>query len=118
MQEFAAHIKDLFAGLGQVQINRMFGGYGIFCEGIMFGLIADGQLYLKADEDIAHYFHMLALPQFEYRRGAKMVKLSYFCAPDAVLEDPQQAVLWGERSFAAARRQHRPPAKARARRKA
>ena len=47
---FAAHLEDLFAPLGAIKIRRMFGGAGLYCGGLMFGLVFDDVLYLKADD--------------------------------------------------------------------
>lgn len=59
----------------------MFSGYGLYHDGVMFGLVADETLYLKADESIAHYFESKGLGQFEYGRADKIVKMSYYIAP-------------------------------------
>jgi DNA transformation protein len=47
--EFANHIVDLLDAFGAVEAKRMFGGFGIFHQGLIIGLVADGSLYLKAD---------------------------------------------------------------------
>jgi DNA transformation protein len=49
-QEYATHIVDLLESFGRCEARRMFGGYGIFHRGPMFGLIATGSLYLQADD--------------------------------------------------------------------
>ena len=46
----AEFIRDLFAQFGPVTIRRMFSGAGLFCDGLMFGLIIRDIIYLKADE--------------------------------------------------------------------
>ena len=46
---FYAHLVDLMESFGPVTVRRMFGGAGVFRDGVMFGLIADDTLYLKAD---------------------------------------------------------------------
>ena len=48
--EFQSFLEDLFAPLGGVSLRRMFGGIGIFHEGVMFALVVDDVLYLKTDE--------------------------------------------------------------------
>ena len=48
-KEFAAYIIDLMQAIGPVYSKRMFGGFGVFLDGMMFGLITDNILYLKAD---------------------------------------------------------------------
>ena len=47
--EFTNHIVDLLEAFGSVESKRMFGGFGIFHQGLMIGLVSDGSLYLKAD---------------------------------------------------------------------
>jgi DNA transformation protein len=49
-------IRELFAGFGVVTVRRMFGGTGLYAEGVMFGLVSGGQIYLKADPVTAMYF--------------------------------------------------------------
>lgn len=82
----------------------MFGGYGIFRDGLMFGLLHHDTLYLKADGENAQHFEELGLPQFEYIRQGRVTKLSYYRAPDVVIDDCEEAASWGRRSFAAALR--------------
>jgi DNA transformation protein len=50
-REFVIYVVELMQSLGPVNAKSMFGGHGIFLEGLMFGLVADSVLYLKADED-------------------------------------------------------------------
>src|SRR3546814_9739567 len=49
--EFVDFAQELFAPLGGVSIRRMFGGAGLYCRGLMFGLIHDDTIYLKADAE-------------------------------------------------------------------
>lgn len=85
----------------------MFGGHGIFCDGVMFGLVFDGTLYLKADTENIAAFEQEGLEQFTYARQGKLVGLSYYRAPDHLLEDPHEAVRWAQGSLAAALRADR-----------
>ena len=72
--EFANHVVDLMQGIGPVYSKRMFGGYGIFLEGLMFGLIAENTLYLKADEATRPSFEEQDLLPFAYeKQGIFMV---------------------------------------------
>ena len=48
---FVELLKDALSGLGPVSVRRMFGGAGVYADGVMFGLVADDTLYLKADDD-------------------------------------------------------------------
>ena len=82
----------------------MFGGYGVYREGVMFGLVSGETLYLKADEQNAPEFLEHGSDQFEYRRKGKITKLSYYAAPGTVMEDCTEAARWGRSSFEAALR--------------
>ena len=104
MSEFADHLKDVFRLFGPIEVRRMFGGYGIYRDGIMFGLISDDALYLKADAENAAHFRKHGLSQFEYRRRGKITKMSYYRAPDAAMDDSAEAARWAHRSFEAALR--------------
>jgi DNA transformation protein and related proteins len=70
----------------------------------MFGLVSDETLYLKADDQNVAHFQKACLSQFEYRRKGKVTKLSYFQAPDVVMDDCAEAARWARRSFEAALR--------------
>jgi len=50
-KEFVTYVVDLMQSIGPVRAKGMFGGHGIFLEGLMFGLIADSVLYLKVDKE-------------------------------------------------------------------
>jgi len=44
---FITHLLELLEEFPDVTAKRMFGGHGIFRDGLMFGLVADSMLYLK-----------------------------------------------------------------------
>jgi len=104
IDEFSQHLTDVFRLFGPITLRRMFAGYGVFRDGIMFGLVYEETLYLKVDAENIANFRDQGLRQFEYVRQGKMIGLSYYQAPEAVLEDINEATLWGRRSFEAALR--------------
>jgi DNA transformation protein len=103
-KELAQHLSDVFRLFGPVSLKRMFSGYGIFSDGFMFGLVHDEVLYLKTDAQSVADFEALGLGQFQYVRNGKTVGLSYYQAPESVLEDIHEAALWARRAFEAALR--------------
>ncbi|MDR5866128.1 TfoX/Sxy family protein [Halomonas koreensis] len=104
MSEYTEYLQDVFALLGPIAARRMFGGYGIYHDGAMFALVADEVLYLKADALNVGDFEREGLPAFEYVRQGRVVKLSYYQAPEVLFEDLELARDWARRSLAAARR--------------
>lgn len=101
-------IRDAFSAFGPVQLRRMFGGHGVFRDGLMFALEADGTLFLKADEADAQAFRDAGCTQFAYHKGDRDVAMSYWSAPLAALEDPDIMAEWARRAHATARRLAKP----------
>jgi DNA transformation protein len=106
--DFAEHLHELFAPLGSIQIKRMFGGAGIYTDGIMFALIADEALYLKADAENRSLFEAENLEAFSYEaKGKRRVSLGYFRAPDEAMDSPQLMLPWARSALGAALRSAR-----------
>lgn len=103
-QEYAAYITELMQGLGPVSTRRMFGGYGVFLDGLMFGLIADSTLYLKADDQSAPQFEEKSLEQFTYEKKGKPFRMSYYQAPEEALDNPEDMLDWATTAYDAALR--------------
>jgi DNA transformation protein len=102
--EFAEHVAELLSAVGSVVPRRMFGGYGLYCDAVMFALIADDVLYLKADDGNRAEFERAGCRPFEHGAAAKRVVMSYYRAPDEVLESRDLATPWARAAFAAALR--------------
>jgi DNA transformation protein len=94
----------LFGPLGPVAPRRMFGGWGLFLDGVMIALIARDRLYLKVDSETMGRFAAAGSEAFAYRGKTRPVALSYWSAPAAALDDPEAFLDWGELAVAAARR--------------
>lgn len=103
-KEFASHVVDLMQSVGPVNAKRMFGGYGIFLDGLMFALIADQTLYLKADKESESDFNDRGLEVFTYNKKGKEYAMSYFQAPEETLEDAEQMNIWANTAYGAALR--------------
>ena len=107
MSEFVDHLADLFEAFGPVTVRRMFGGHGVFRDGLMSVLVVDDALYLEADEQSRATFESCGLPRFEYARKGKRVSLSCCLAPGDALEDPLTLAEWARPAFDAALRGNR-----------
>ena len=102
---FVNEVLDRLQEVGPATARRMFGGYGIFLDGLMFALIADNELYLKADKQSSHFFEEQALPPFSYTKSeGKVFKMSYYLAPESFFEEIDDTRLWTTRAIEAARR--------------
>ncbi|WP_372982678.1 TfoX/Sxy family protein [Marinobacter sediminum] len=106
--EFVKNLNDVFALFGAVEARRMFGGYGIYHDGLMFALVADDVLYLKVDDSTSGEFVELGLQQFEYEKNGKVMRMSYYAAPEEIFDDLEQAREWAEKAYGAASRARKP----------
>ena len=104
MSEFTDYLKEVLAPFGTTSVRRMFGGYGVYHDGLMFALVADDVLYFKTDSQSASWFEAEGMDAFIYIKKGKAMKMSYFQAPEAIYDDPDEARLWAGRGYDAALR--------------
>ncbi|MGR4068581.1 TfoX/Sxy family protein [Halomonas sp. LR3S48] len=104
MGDYTDYLQDVFARFGPVSARRMFGGHGLYHQGLMFALVADDTLYLKADDGNVGDFEREGLEPFLYHKAGREVRMSYYRAPEAIFEDQELAAEWAGGAFAAALR--------------
>ena len=113
-------IADLFSSLGPVSIRRMFGGKGIYHNGVIFAIEIRGELMLKADAETAPALAAAGSKQWIYAhaRNGTSVAMPYWTVPDEAIDDPEEMGDWARQAYAAGMRAARsgerpaPPAKA------
>ena len=88
----AEAIHEIFQAFGPVSIRRMFGGQGIYREGVMFALVSQGELYLKADAESEGMFRELGSRPFTYSaKDGRTAVMSYWLMPESALDDADEA---------------------------
>jgi len=102
--EFVAFVVDQLAGLGAVRARAMFGGHGIYLDDLMFALVVDDRLYLKADEQTRPVFEARGLVPFTYQRQGREQALGFHLAPEEGFDDPAELCRWAAEALAVARR--------------
>lgn len=102
--EFVSYLVELLQTIGPVRAKRMFGGHGFFLDELMFALEADNILYLKGDEETAGEFREKGLEAFTYIKQGKPCSLSYYQAPEEVLESSDEMHVWANKAYGAALR--------------
>ncbi|MBW1858834.1 MAG: TfoX/Sxy family protein [Deltaproteobacteria bacterium] len=100
--EFVTHLVELLEPLGPVQAKAMFGGFGIYLKGLMFGLVADDTFYLKVDEKNRPDYEEKGLGPFTYQRGGKKFAMSYYRAPGEAIDDAHDLCAWAKKAYDAA----------------
>lgn len=101
---FIELLKNSMRDLGPVNVRRMFGGAGVYADGVMFGLIAEDTLYLKGDVETKRDFEAEGLCPFVYEGRGRKISMSYWRAPERLLDDPDELVVWARTALEAARR--------------
>jgi DNA transformation protein and related proteins len=105
-------IRELFAPFRPVATKRMFGGIGLYAEGLMFGLVFDDVIYLRVDE--------AAIPSFEREGSAPFVyplakhhvgraSRHFWRLPERLYDDPDELAEWAGRALVIAERRKSAP---------
>jgi DNA transformation protein len=103
--EFVNYVVDQLDNWADVTVRKMFGGAGLYCDGIIFAVIADDVAYLKVDDSNREDFIKAGSAPFNpYQEKDKTIVMSYYEIPVDVLEDPEQLAKWAQRSLAIARK--------------
>jgi DNA transformation protein len=102
--EFIDYVIDQLAAWADVSVRKMFGGAGLYCDGIMFGLIADDIAYLKVDDSNREDFVKAGSSPFNpFPDKVKTTVMPYYEVPADILENKDLLGKWSERSLAVAR---------------
>lgn len=102
--QYLDYLTELLAPLGHITHRRMFGGAGLYCDGVILAIVIDDQLYLKADPVNQPDFEAEGLEPFTYEAKGKRATMSYWRAPDDALESPAIMLSWARGALAAALR--------------
>jgi DNA transformation protein len=102
--DFVDYVMELFGPFGTVVSRRMFGGHGVYLDGLMFALVFEDTLYLKADEMNRIEFEQAGCEIFSYARKGKRASLNFFRAPEDAMESPERMLPWARTAYAAALR--------------
>ena len=104
-RSFAAFLQEQLAPLGRVTMRRMFGKTGVFCDGLMFGMVSEDTLYVRVDErNQAEFAEAASDPPLNYEKQGRLIDLAYWRVPDRLLDAPEELVSWARVALGAARR--------------
>jgi DNA transformation protein and related proteins len=102
---FAEFLREQLAPLGHVTLRRMFGKTGVFCDGLMLGMVTDNTLYLRVDDgNRAAFAEAEAFPPLNYEKQGRTLDLSFWRAPERLFDEPDELVEWARIALEAAGR--------------
>jgi DNA transformation protein len=106
------HISELFGQFRPVTVRRLFGGAGLYADGVMFAILSKDVIYFKADEATRAMFEREGCAPFSYQaKSGRRAIMSYWRMPERLYDDPDELATWAERALAVARRASEPKAK-------
>lgn len=96
---FVEYVKDLLSSYGFIRARSMFGGYGIYCDNVIFAIIINDELYFKSDQELAKYFSGQGSSAFTYESKGKIVTMSYWKVPSEIIENEESLKIWFNKSM-------------------
>lgn len=101
---FIEHVKELLSPFGKITVRKMFGGAGIYCDGLFFAIIGDDDIWLKTDDQTCALFEDAECTPFTFEMNGKTSTMSYYSAPEAIFDDNDVRSHWITLAIGAARR--------------
>ena len=102
---FAEFLREQLSPLGRLTMRRMFGKTGVFCDGLMFGMITEDTLYVRVDDhNRAVFKEAEAAPPLNYDKKGRTIDLSFWRVPERLLDEPDELILWARAALGAAGR--------------
>jgi DNA transformation protein and related proteins len=102
---FAEFLREQLAPLGRITMRRMFGKTGVFCDGLMLGMVRDDTLYFRIDDDNrAAFKEAESFPPLNYEKKGGTIDLSFWRAPERLFDDSDELATWARAALAAAQR--------------
>lgn len=104
MDSYLEFVLERLSIGGQVISKAMFGGYGIYQGDVMFGLVAEGVLYLKVGEPNIKDYIQAGMKPFKYEaKNGKPISMSYWRLPEDILESNEDLLKWMNKSIEVAK---------------
>lgn len=117
-REYLDYLHDLFSAFAAVTTRAMFGGHGVYRDGVIVAIVIDEAIYLKVDAETRAAFEAAGSEPFVYEAKGKAVPMSYWSVPEDALDSPQEFRPWAQRAWEAALRKPKPKSKKAAAKKA
>ena len=100
---FADFLREQLAPLGHVSLRRMFGKTGVFCDGVMFGMVSDNVLYFRVDDLNRDAFaEAAAFPPLSYVKRGAPIEMALWRAPERLFDDQDELLAWARQALSAA----------------
>ncbi len=93
---FKEFVLDQLAAMESVTWRAMFGGFGLYRQGVFFGILHKGRLYFKTNDQTRPAYEEYGMQPF--RPSDKQTLKNYYEVPPDILEDGDELVRWAEQA--------------------
>lgn len=99
--EFLQYALEILEPFKNVTSRRMFSGYSIYKNRIIFAIVVNGTLYFKVDKSNISDYKALDSEPFTYQRkkDGRVITMSYWQVPISIMEDSQEILQWAKKSY-------------------
>lgn len=102
--DYVIYLLEQLTGFGDVEAKSMFGGFGLYLDGLMFGIVANDTLYFKVDAISKPEFEALDLKPFTFEKNGRKGTMSYHLAPASAVDNAEELCEWARKGHDAALR--------------
>ena len=96
-ESFKDFVLDQLVGMDDVEVRRMFGGFGLYQDETFFGIVHKGKLFFKIDESTVGEYRKRKMKPF--RPNAKQTLKSYYQVPADIIEDAEELREWAVKAI-------------------
>jgi DNA transformation protein len=98
-------LREHLEPLGQITFRRMFSGAGVYCDGVIFGLILRDALHFKVDDGNRAAYQAEGMEPFSYEAQGKIRQIgAYWRVPERLFDEADEMLAWARAALAAGRR--------------
>lgn len=97
--------QENLSTLGDIGYRPLFGGYSLFVDGVIFAMVSDGDLYLRACEQCTDYFTKKSAPALQYFKRGLPIQLNYYRVDDELWQNTSQLIQLSSSALRSARRE-------------
>ena len=101
---FLEWLRELLEPLGKVSVRRMFGGHGVYVDGLFVAIVDEGRAWFKADAETEADFAAAGCSPFVFEARGREVASSYWSLPESALDSAEEMEPWARKAIAAALR--------------
>lgn len=103
MSQYIEFLQEWLAPLGEITARAMFGGHCLYCDGLVFALVASQELLLKVDAETRPAFEAIGSQPFRPFPDRPEV-MQYYPPPPEFFDNSDVMLEWGRAAVETARR--------------